>query len=167
MPTASAHTASSCANQTHAMEEFAIDAASWHWSYFKDPESIAVKYQSVAYAKKGHPWDLPNYHYRYAMACRSPEHPNCSGTLITCTRCVRAMCRRTCCATRAECAPSIATPVSPTRPSSTTTGCCTRATLHTVNSMSTRPWHAAALDAQHIAGAMRGGTHTVVAAVKE
>ena len=70
------HTAGSCVGRPRAAEEFAIDKAGWHWSYFKDPESIAVKYQSVAYAKKGHPWDLPGYHYRYAMACRSPEHPN-------------------------------------------------------------------------------------------
>ena len=69
-------TASSCAGRPRAAEEFAIDAAGWHWSYFKDPENIAVKYQSVAYAKKGHPWDIPSYHHRYAMACRSPEHPS-------------------------------------------------------------------------------------------
>ena len=52
-----------------------LDAA-WHFSYFKSPEDIVVKYASVSWPRTEPPYSDPSFHRDNALRCVQPEHPN-------------------------------------------------------------------------------------------
>jgi hypothetical protein len=56
--------------------------ASWHYSYLMSPEAIVYKYHSALVAHRGFAWEdaawhlkAPDWHFRMAMRCASPQHP--------------------------------------------------------------------------------------------
>ena len=51
-----------------------LDAA-WHFSYFKSPEDIVVKYASVSWPREYAPYNLSSFHLDNAINCVQPEHP--------------------------------------------------------------------------------------------
>lgn len=57
------------------VEELAVLDTAWHFSYFKSPEDIVVKYASVSWPKTYPPYSLPSFHLQNALRCFHPEHP--------------------------------------------------------------------------------------------
>jgi hypothetical protein len=61
-------------NPRHVEELILLDSA-WHFSYFKSPEDIVIKYASVSWPRTYYPYNDSRFHRDNALRCYQPEHP--------------------------------------------------------------------------------------------
>ena len=62
-----------------------LPKSSWHYSYFMTPEQIVIKYRSAVVGARGiddFEQRPPEWHYRMAMDCASPQHATWKWTYV-------------------------------------------------------------------------------------